>query len=88
MKGLYKHWTLDLLEGSFLINFGLLSSAVSHYKTNGEDQTAAVSASMSIAFVMFLGIVSYHIYLTLRKSELPRVYLQQVKATISSISGH
>jgi len=84
VRGLYKHWTLDLLEGSFLINLGLLSSVVSHYKTNGGDHTAAVSASMSVAFVTFLGIVSYHMYLTLKESKLIQGYLQQVKTTISS----
>ena len=61
IRGVYKHWLLNLIEVVFFLNLGTLS-AVAHYQIgSGRSVTAITYTSTGITFVMFLVIVSYHI---------------------------
>ena len=76
---IYRSWPLNLLEGSFLVNLGLLSFATYHVQNNGGSQAATVYTSVSIALVTFIGILSYHVYISLHKSELMNSLMSYVK---------
>ena len=64
--GLYRKWSLDALEASFMLNLGLLTFANSNSRTN-DQKTAIAYTSMSIAFLTFCGVVTYHVYHQIRK---------------------
>ena len=63
----YRHWALDLLEVSFLLNLGLLSVSTYHVVLSEGNQAALVYTSVGLAFVQFVGIVLYHLHVQLRK---------------------
>ena len=58
----YRHRYLDILEGSFFLNLGLLAVATYHVKLATENQAAVVYTSVSVAFVTFIGILTYHAF--------------------------
>ena len=65
----YKSWYLIVLEVSFIINLGILAVATYHasyVNQSGGSQAAVTYTSVGIAFLKFVGIVTYHIYI--RKS--------------------
>ena len=68
--GVYKHWCLDALEGSFALNLIILVGATCYVKLTKGNQLAAGYTSISIAFATFLGILAYHIFLRLRDTKL------------------
>ena len=55
--GVYKNWCLDALEGSDLIVLGV---GTYYVKLSRGNKTAAGYTSVTIAFVTFIGILSYH----------------------------
>ena len=65
-SGLYRKWVLDALEGSFLVNLGLLTFANQICDTNTEKPAVAYT-SVSIALLTLLGVVCYHMYHQLSK---------------------
>ena len=62
----YKKWCLNALEMSFILNLGTLAAATYHVKLSGGSQAAVVCTSVGIAFLTFVGIVTYHIYLKIK----------------------
>ena len=69
----YKNWTLNALEVSFIANLGILAAATYHVtvvnqKNNGQVHGSQVATyiSISVAFLTFLGILLYHIYLQIK----------------------
>ena len=60
----YKSWYLNALELSFILNLGILAAATHHVNQSGGSQSQAAVAytSVGIAFLAFVGIVSYHIF--------------------------
>ena len=58
----YKSWYLNALELSFILNLGTLAAATYHVKLTGGSQAAVAYTSVGIAFLTFVGIVTYHIY--------------------------
>ena len=58
----YRHRYLDILEGSFFLNLGLLAAATYHVRLAGGNQAAVVYTSVSVAFVTFIGILTYHAF--------------------------
>ena len=68
--GVYKTWHLNIIEYSFFLNLGVLSSATLYTSTvSGEGQTAAAYISVGIAFALFLIIVVFHILTKLKSSK-------------------
>ena len=68
----YKSWKLNALELSFILNLGVLSAATYHVKLSGGSQAAVAYTSLGITFVMFVGIVIYHIYMKIKSKVLSR----------------
>ena len=66
----YKKWCLNALELSFILNLGILAVAIYHVKVSGGSQSAVVYTSVGIAFLTFVGIVTYHIYLRIEQNIL------------------
>ena len=62
----YKKWCLNALELSFILNLGTLAAATYHVKLSGGSQAAVACTSVGIAFLTFVGIVIYHIYLQMK----------------------
>ena len=58
----YKSWYLDVLEVSFILNLGILAVATIYVNQSGGSQAAVAYTSVGIAFLTFVGIITYHIY--------------------------
>ena len=67
--GVYKTWHLNIIEYSFFLNLGVLSSATFYTTVSGRGQTAVAYTSVSIAFVLFIIIVVFHILTKLKFSQ-------------------
>lgn len=68
----YKVWKLNALELLFIPNLGVLSAATSHVKLSGGSQAAVAYILVGISFVIFVGIVIYHIYMRIKSKEPSR----------------
>ena len=62
----YKSWYLNALELSFILNLGILAAATHHVNQSGGSQAAVACTSVGIAFLTFVGIVTYHISLQIK----------------------
>ena len=62
----YKSWCLNALELSFILNLGILAVTTIYVKVSGGSQAAVAYTSVGIAFLTFVGIVTYHIYLKIK----------------------
>ena len=59
--GVYKHWSLELIESSFILNVCILSAGALYHLQNGVDISALVTyVSTGIAFIIFVAIIIYH----------------------------
>ena len=72
IKGrVYEHKYNDILESSFILNLCVLSVATLYLKgKNIESQPALLSASVGISFVIFIGILFFHIYLLFKSKNV------------------
>ena len=60
-SGVYKHWPLNVLEFSFLVNLGILSTLVATFShSSGPHASSFVYPSVAIAMIFFACIVLYH----------------------------
>ena len=60
--GVYKMWSLNLLENAFILNLGILSAAVGFYQDNTSTVIPAITCtSVGISFVLFAIIVLCHL---------------------------
>ena len=59
---IYKNRLQDSLETLFLTNLVILSIATYHIRETNENQLALAYTSMAISFILFLIILSYHLY--------------------------
>ena len=57
-----KSWYLNVLEVSFILNLGILAIATIYVNQSGGSQAAVAYTSVGIAFLTFVGIITYHIY--------------------------
>ena len=62
----YTSWYLNALEVSFILNLSLLAAATYYLKQSGRRQGAVVYTSVGIAFLTFVGIIIYHIYIRVK----------------------
>ena len=62
----YKSWWLNALEVSFILNLGILAVATYHVTLSGGSRAAVAYTSVGIAFLTFMGIVTYHIYIRIK----------------------
>ena len=64
----YKCWCLNVLELSFILNLGILAVATYHMKQSGGSQAAVAYTSVGIAFLTFVGIITYHIHMPIKSA--------------------
>ena len=57
---IYKTWYLNMLELSFIANLSILALATLYIRSTGGNQNAVTFTSISIAFAIFIGIVTCH----------------------------
>ena len=62
----YRSWYLNALELSFILNLGILAVATYHVTLSGGSQAAVTYTSIGIAFLTFVGIIIYHIYIRIK----------------------
>ena len=67
--GIYRKSLLNMIEFSFFLNLGILSSATLFTTLTGRDQTAVVYTSVVIAFTTFMVITIYHILVRVTKEQ-------------------
>ena len=70
-------WYLDALDVSFLLNIGIVASATLYVRATGGDQTILTYTSVSIAFLIFIGVLVYHTCMQIRDSNMWRNIRQQ-----------
>ncbi|MCG8622678.1 MAG: hypothetical protein MJE68_11880, partial [Proteobacteria bacterium] len=57
----YKKWYIDILEGVFILNLGILSVATSHNMMTGGNQQLVADLSGGTSLILFLLIIAYHV---------------------------
>ena len=62
----YKNIYLNALELSFILNLGVLAISTYHVNLSDGSQAAVGYSSVSVTFLTFVGIVSYHIFLRIK----------------------
>ena len=62
----YKSRYLNTVEVSFILNLGILAVATYHVNQSGGSQALVAYTSVGIAFLTFVGIVIYHIYIRIK----------------------
>lgn len=66
---IYEKFHNDVLEASFLLNICILSTATYHVIATGGNQAVVTYLSVGIAFLQFLGITGYHVYIRANRFE-------------------
>ena len=92
--GVYTNWCLDALEGSFILNLIILAGATLYNVNHSRKDQSAWYISVSLAFVTFIGILTYHIFQQLRQTKLwkkvPKLNLKlnklSVKQTLNAVN--
>ena len=77
-KGIYKKWSLNILEFSFFFNLCLLSLGVQQCVASHELKTTLQAfnyISVSISFLTFIGILLYHTHKQVASSQKWRMFL-------------
>ena len=58
----------DILEAVFILNLSVFAAATYHVKEIDGSQTILAYSSTGLAFVIFIGIILYHVYLRLQNT--------------------
>ncbi len=69
---MYRKWYNNALQSSFILNLTILALASYQVKVEGGNQAAVVYTSLSIAFMTFLGIITYHVAERVKDSRMWR----------------
>ena len=78
LKGrVYNSWCLNALEVSFFLNLSILSVATYHVRLTGGNQAAVTYTSISVTFILFIGVLIYHSYTQLRESRIWRLCIKE-----------
>ena len=71
--GIYKLWSLNLLENVSILNLGVLSAAVGLYQDNTSTVVPAITCtSVGISFVVFMLIILFHLAIKILNSQRGR----------------
>ena len=77
--GIYKNRWLDVLEASIMLNLGILTAATYYYKMHDNESPVYISlTSLGVVFLTFIGIVAYHVHLTLKNTHYGRNLMLKV----------
>ena len=76
-KGIYKKWSLNILEFSFFFNLCLLSLGVATVRSHELQKAiqAFIYISVGISFLTFIGIILYHTHKQVASSQKWRMFL-------------
>ena len=66
LGSVYKSWYLNALDLSFILNLGILAVATNYVLQSGGSQAHVAYTSVGIAFLTFVVIVIYHIYVRIK----------------------
>ena len=86
----YKSRYVNMLELIFLLNLAILSAALSYIRGHSKNDHSlcnCTSASISASMVIFVGILMYHIYLTIKKTKLFAKILRKRRYHLISVVG-
>ena len=72
LNRLYKKIYNDILEASFILNLCIFAAATYHIRETKGRQDKLAYTSAGIAFVIFVFIISYHIFCRIRSKLLPK----------------
>ena len=84
--GVYKSSLLNMIEYSFFLNLGILSSATLFTTLTDGDQTAVVYTSVGIAFTTFMIITIYHILVRVTKEQQRQRFTEWATAKQKAIN--
>ena len=92
--GVYRKWSLNVIEYSFFFNLGIFAFATSYTKITQRGQTAVAYTSSSIAFALFIIIVAVHIitfsqycnWISIKIVAKLRVKLSKLSSTLRKFS--
>ena len=81
--GIYQNRWLDVLEASIMLNLGILTAATYYYKmqVNNESPVYVSLTSLGVVFLTFIGIMAYHVHLTLKNTHYGRKVMLKVKVS-------
>ena len=82
---IYKNWYVDVLEGLFLLNLGILSVATSHNLMTGGNQQLVANISGSTSFILFLLIVAYHVFKQVSHTHVFRAIFMKLKRKLRPV---
>ena len=85
---IYKNWYVDILEGVFLLNLGILSVATSHNMMTGGNQQLVADLSGGISLILFLLIVVYHVVKQVRSAYVCGVISTKLKKKFCPLKIH
>ena len=77
--GVYKLWWLNVIETAFIMNLGLLSTAGLYKVAAGIAITPITYTSTSIAFILFVGIILFHITAKVSRMKYGQVLIANTK---------
>ena len=78
--GIHENRWLDVLEASIMLNLGILTAATYYYKMQvNESPVYASLTSLGVVFLTFIGIMAYHVHLTLKNTHYGRKVMLKVK---------
>ena len=83
--GIFKNILLTLIEYSFFLNLGILSSATLFTTLSDRDQTAVVNTSVAIAFATFMIITIYHILVRVTKEQQRQRFTEWVISKLRTV---
>ena len=93
--GIYKTIGLNIIEYSFFLNLGILSSATLFTTQTDRDQAAVVYTSVAIAFTTFMIITVHHILVRVTKQQQRQMItewafskLKTIKTTVKGKNNH
>ena len=84
----YKNWYIDILEGVFLLNLGILSVATSHNMMSGGNQQLVADLSGGTSLILFLLIVAYHVAKQAVSTDLYRMTRMKLKIRFRTVADH
>ena len=87
-SGVYKKWPLNVLEFSFLVNLGVLSTLVATFcHPSGPHASSFVYPSVAIAMLLFACIILYHCMKRLMSYNCFQQLVQSIAARKAKVHG-
>ena len=83
--GIYRNTALNIIEYSFFLNLGILSSATLFITWTDGNQTAVVYTFVAIAFATFMIITFYHILVRVTKKQQRQQFTEYAITKMNTI---